>query len=379
MEHGRIVKNFVLIAFFLPWSVFAQGSIFRSQSIVQINREDTIRGNLLVTGRIIDLRGQTDDFFAASEQIRIDGMVTDDAFIAARNLNLNGTVHDMLMSASETITIDGLVEGDMFIAAREVRITSNAEIKGNVGIVAQNIYLEGGNIGGWFFGAGANMQLDGKVNKYARLYAGEITFGSNYVAGQGTTLKLEEEIDRGQLGNPPQNLDIIVEKDSFWEIVLFQLWLFFSLLVTGWVLLLLFQATADEMQRLAAQGIWRHTGIGAIAFIVIPVVIIILFVLLVTIPLGILLSLTYGLILFISYLLVALVLGNQIIRFFREEVTIPAHYAALVLGMIVIAILTNIPFVGGLFNILFILFGLGSIIYNFWTKRQAKTTTVENG
>lgn len=353
-------------------TVYSQGSMYQAREFIQVNKEDTVRNNFMAAGRSVEIDGYMDDIFISSEQLNINGTVNDDAMLAARNITLKGLINDMLLSVGETITIDGVIEGDMFIAGRQIRIGPNARIGGDAGMAAGTIHIsEGSTINGRLWAAGGELNMDGTVNGPVKLYSDNVTFGPNYAANGGTTLTSTEKINRNQLGEAPPNLIINIQEENFWGMALFQLWFFLSLLLTGWILILLFQSLAIEIQQFASQHFWRNTGIGVISFIIIPVAVILLFILVITVPLAILLSLAYGFALFISYLLVALVLGVLTIKYFKRDITTSVYYWGLLLGMVIIAVLTNIPYVGGIINLLFIFFGLGSVTYFMWTRRRA--------
>lgn len=345
----------------------AQGSTHWTGSNVRINTKDTLRGNNFMAGQLVEMMGVVDDdLFSASRQLILEGTVNDDAFLAGQVVSVRGRVGDMLVVAGETVIIDAAVGGDLFATGRKIQITENARITGNVAIAGETVIFEGGSINGWLRAAGGNLTINGTVNEFVELYTNEVTFGSRYDARYSTSITSTEQIHRENLGVMPENLNLFIEEPDVWGVVLFQLWFFLSLLITGLILIRIFQQSAIDMYKFATEHIWKNTGIGLIAFIIIPIVIIGLFILFLTIPLGVLLSLTYGLALFVSYLLVAMTLGVMSILYFKDEPTISTYYWGLVLGMIIVAILTNLPFIGWLFNVFFILFGLGSVVYYFW-------------
>jgi hypothetical protein len=152
-----------------------------------------------------------------------------------------------------------------------------------------------------------------------------------------------------------------------------QLWFYLSLLVTGLVLIWLFYDTAVDLSKFASEKYGRNTGWGLLSFVAIPVVIVLLAIFVITIPLSILMALTYGVALFISYLLVAMSLGVWSIIMIKggDEVNPASYYYGLALGIIYIAIITNLPFIGGLANVILLFFGLGSVVRYLWAMRQS--------
>jgi hypothetical protein len=78
----------------------------------------------------------------------------------------------------------------------------------------------------------------------------------------------------------------------------------------------------------------------------------------------------YGLGLFVSFLLVALTLGTRSIRFIKKEESFSDYVWGLALGMILIGVLTALPYAGPFINLILIFFGLGTLLSYFWNLRS---------
>ncbi|MGK7369087.1 MAG: hypothetical protein ACNS64_02635, partial [Candidatus Halalkalibacterium sp. M3_1C_030] len=211
------------------------------------------------------------------------------------------------------------------------------------------------------------------------LYSNDVTFGNNYSASFGTTITSDETIYRENLGVVPTDLTLTVERDPIIFIIGIKILFYLSVLITGLILLRIFQNTAIDIHRFATEKFWKNTGVGFIAFIGIPLAILLLMLPVITIPLSLILLLVYVLALFTGYLLVALTLGVMGIMYFRKEPEISTYYWGLALGMIIIAILTNLPFIGFILNAVLLFFGLGSLTYYIWMVSAGKKTGVKNG
>ncbi|MDX1636375.1 MAG: polymer-forming cytoskeletal protein [Balneolaceae bacterium] len=360
--------------------VFAQQSTYRADTIIRIQSGDTLQHNVMLTGESIEVMGYLDnDLFAASRNLLLNGEVADDAFMAGRIVSFSGYIGDMLVTAGETVVIDGIIEGDLFVAGQSVRIAEQAHIRGNAFVAGNDIRLEGATVEGTLRSAGGTLFLDGTINHSTAIYSNEVTFGESYRSRYGTTITSSEPLHRENLGMIPENLALRTEEFDIWSIVLFQVWLFLSLLVTGLVLIRLFQKTAIDMSKFATENFWKNTAWGVGTFFAVPITIMILSLLFVTIPLSILLVLSYGVALLISYLLVAISLGVLSIIFFRGEAEVSSYYWGLALGMVFIAILSNLPFIGFILNILLLFFGLGSLTNYLWqVTRSARGTSSGN-
>lgn len=363
----------------MPLALLAQGSIYKSGSLVQVPEADSIQKQLITAGETIEMSGWLgNDFLAAGRFMMLKGSVSDDAIMAGQQVIIDGEVGDLLMSAGETIIVNGQIKGDAFLAAREIRITEGARIEGNAVLGAGTIVLEG-SISGWLRAAGDELTLNGEVGQFTELYSNDITFGENYSASFGTTITSDETIYRENLGVIPSDLTLTVEEESIIFIIIFKILFYLSVLITGMILLRIFQKTAIDIHRFATEKFWKNTGVGFIAFIGIPLAVLLLMLPVLTIPLSFLLLLVYILALFTGYLLVALTLGVMGILYFKNEPEISTYYWGLAIGMIIIAILTNLPFIGFILNALLLFFGLGSLTYYIWMVSTGKKSGVKTG
>lgn len=362
---GAVLLSLMLIPMGLP----AQGSLYKSGTLVRVQPGDTVQSQMMAAGETVEISGLlANDLLSASKFIMLKGEVSDDALLMSQQVIIDGEVGDLLLSAAETIIINGTIRGDAFLAAREIQITESGRIEGNAAIAARSIKLEGGEISGWLRAAGAELQMNGTIGGYTEIYSDNVTFGENYRAKYGTTINSDEPLHRENLGVVPADLTLTTKDKPILFIIIVKLLFYLSILITGMILLRIFQETAIDIHRFSTEQFWKNTGVGFLTFLGVPIAIILLILPVVTIPLSFLLSLVYMLALFIGYLLVAMTLGVMGILYFQGEPKISTYYWGLALGMIIIAILTNLPFIGYLLNALFLFFGLGSLAFYIWMR-----------
>ena len=367
-------SGIVLLSLLLfPFLTLAQGSIYKSGSLVQVQEADSIQKQLIAAGETVEMSGWLgNDFLSAGRFMMLKGMVSDDAFIAGQQVIIDGEIGDLLVSAGETIIVNGVIRGDAFLGAREIRITEGARIEGNAVLGGATVVLEGAEIGGWLKAAGDELRLNGQIGEFTDLYSNYVTFGEEYVASLGTTITSEETVYRENLGVVPADLTLNVQEEPVVFIILSKIIFYLSVLITGMILLRIFQKTALDIHKFATEKFWKNTGVGLLTFIGVPLAVVLLLLPVLTIPLSILLLLVYLLALFIGYLLVALTLGVMAILYFRGEPKVSTYYWGLALGMIIIAILTNLPFIGFVLNAVLLFFGLGSLSYYIWLVSTGK-------
>jgi len=357
---SRAVLFTVLITVLSTDLLLAQ-SVYRTDGSVQVSESDTLSRQLFAAGEWIEIAGVLEnDLFAAGRQVSIDGTVMDDAFIAGESVTVNGFIGDMLATMAESLVLDGNVAGDVFAMGRVVRLNGKTTIGGNLFIGAQDVQIDGSEVSGNALLAANRVHLNSRFGGHVTIYGSNITFGPDYYSSKETKIVSSEPIYRDNLGEIPERLTIEVQRPPYLPVFLFQVWFYLSLLLTGIVLLLLFRKTAEDMQRFAVERFWKNTLTGLLLFLLVPIALLLLMVPLITIPLVALTGILYLVVLFTSYLFTAMVLGLQIILWFKKEATPPTYYFALALGLIVIAAMNNLPVLGPLFSIFLLFFGLGS-------------------
>lgn len=363
-----------LLIFLLPAALLAQGTTYKFDSTILVNESDTIATNVISAGQFIGILGHLDDdLFSASQSIAINGSVRDDALVAAADVTVKGVIGDMLVAAGETVTIDGEIGGDLFIAANEITLTPNAKIHGNVAMAGSEIIIEGGTIDGWLRASGNELKLNGEVRRYVVLFGDEFNFGQNYRSLASTSITAPHALDRKKMGAAPKDLTISVMKEAYWiegAGFLFNVWLYLSLLLTGCLLMVIFKQTTGDLYLFSKEHYLRNTGIGALLFVGIPVVIFVLCLLILTIPISFILMLLYGLALLLGFLLVSVTLGTSGIRYFKSDEAFTDYFGGLALGMVILLLLSVLPLFGWFFSLMLLLFGLGTLVTYFWRLRD---------
>ncbi|PWN06538.1 hypothetical protein [Rhodohalobacter mucosus] len=359
----RAALMLLLFSFFLTDALTAQGSRYEAGDVFRLAESDTASQQLIAAGEWIEIAGVAEnDLFAAGSSIAITGLIGDDAFLAGESVNLSGIIGDMLLSASETLVMDGSVRGDVFAAGDELRLTENSVINGKLFIAGNEVQITGATVAGRTRIAANRVRLDGVFRDHVVIYSNDVEFGPDYRPLGDTKVVSTEELYRENMGNIPEQLILDVKRPSALPMLLFQTGLYLSMLVTGVVLIFLFKPVTADLHRFATERFWKNTGIGFLLVILTPLLLTLLLFPVITIPLAILICTLFTVSLYLSYLAVAMMLGLQFIQWFSKKTTELTYYWSLALGLVLIAIINNVPFIGPAFSILLLFFGTGS----FW-------------
>lgn len=379
IEHFRALLTLLFFTVFLTYTdtLSAQGSRFEAGDVFRLSENDTVSHQLMAAGEWIEIAGFTEnDLFAAGSSITLRGMVGDDAFLAGETIHMSGIVNDMLLSASESLFMDGTVRGDMFAAGEELRLSENTVIDGKLFLAGNDIKISGATVNGRARIAANSVRLDGEFNDQVVIYSNDVVFGPDYRSPGDTKIVSNEELYRENLGHIPERLILDIKQPSLLPIVLFQAWFYLSMLLTGVVMIYLFKPVTGDLHRFATERFWKNTGIGFLLVILTPLLVVLLMFPVITIPLALLICTLFTISLYLSYLAVAMMLGLQFIQWFSKETTGMTYYWSLALGLILIAIINNLPFIGLFFSALLLFFGTGSF-WAFTVKKYYEPVTTD--
>jgi hypothetical protein len=214
-------------------------------------------------------------------------------------------------------------------------------------------------------------QLDAAVRSLRLTSNAEIAGDVNYYSRRQAEVEPGARIAGKLVHNPPPRLP----QPSPERIFVFFTGLGLFILLTGFASTLILgllslhylpkyhQAAADILRTRP----WASLGLGFVAAIVIPVVCAILFSIVLTIPIAVILAAAFGILLFWARIFVISRLGEAIMG--------PKKGWAFLLGLVLYYVIAFTPIVGWIFVVLVILSGLGAELLarkNFYLEARAR-------
>lgn len=318
----------------------------------------------LEAGKKID-----DTVFTAGQDVDIRGDVAKDLFAAGENVTVAGHVDGNLIAGGATVKVTGPVKGDLIVTGGTFILGSESHVLGDV----------------FFFGGTAELlgTVDGKVTAYA----GDVAVGSK-VGGdltvQADTLTLGDKASvggavKGTLGTALDDaakakvaggVTATVQTSAFSKTdvaqglraatVLAEIYKLLSLIATGLILLLLFPKRFEAIRAESMARVGASALSGLVALVFLPIVFMVSAVFFITLPLGFL-----ALALFAVLALVGSVAANLWVGDLLGKHSWPA-FSSLVVGAVVLALLTLVPFIGPFLVFVAWLVGFGSVLRLTW-------------
>jgi cytoskeletal protein CcmA (bactofilin family) len=258
----------------------------------------------------------------------------------------NDTPDDrIVLSGSVLVDRDEVVPGDVVVVDGDILIRGTVD--GDVVAVSGDVTIRG-KVGGDV------VAVDGlaTLGRAARV-SGDLTyFDKKPVVAPGAKVAGKvEKIDGGEIGDALKALA-------------FGIWIAFSvsLVLFGLILLLLAPKAAEAIARTAKARWGMAIGVGLGAFILLPIVAVLIALTVIGTPLGIILLATLVPLFAMAYVASALVVGRLILK--------GSKIPAFLLGILILCLLTLIPFAGGLIATLAIIFGLGLLFTTLFRARS---------
>jgi cytoskeletal protein CcmA (bactofilin family) len=374
----KLIKNISLVL--LAFGVFFIGALTvlaesRTGERVTVGEDEVINDDLFIAGADIEIEGVVNgDVYAAGQRIEVSGEINGDLIVGGETLIVTGIVRDDIRAAGETLTLEGATvdDGVMFFGGT-LALEEDTEINGSVMFYGGELTSEAHITRSLRAGADT-VEIGGEINGnvHAEVNRLEVQDGAvvdgniNYVSereavvGEGAVVNGEIERESPSRGNFGRGTE-----------PLFVLFSFLSMLVTGFVLFIFFarpiQATADIIRTRPL----RTLAVGALVMVAFVPAITILFISFVGIPLALIVLGLFIAAAYFSTLFVALTVGRLVIGLVRaDKVTIPNPYLSLFLGLLIIFILFQVPYLGFLVRLLVMLLGIGAFVYGVGRLRN---------
>ncbi|MBD3183065.1 hypothetical protein GF312_12290 [Candidatus Poribacteria bacterium] len=364
------------------------GSETRSGDLVEVKESEVIPGDLLTACKTLNMKGKVrGDLLAGGVYLNVGNSIGRDLTVGGYNIHSWSSVKENARLGGANIKIQGVINGDLLALGGNVEILG--EVKGDVITGGGKIRISG-NIHGSLEARCGEMLIDGSIGQNVDLTVARLRISPNAVVKGNLEYvsNRSAEIEKGafiagiverrsgkrsvmtfwdimaSLANRlPENPEKFREwrsKTPGWFRILLQVSPLVSLLIAGLVILILYERHVTMVANRIIAFPLKSFGMGLLFLACVPIGSIILCLTIIGIPIGIIALAAYIVFLFVSRIYVGLAIGREILeRITKHELRIIWQ---MILGILLIAILTAIPYIGWLIGIVFISFGLGGMI-----------------
>lgn len=334
-----------------------------------------------------------DDVYLFGETVAISGTVLGDAVIFANEAVIDGTVTGSLLVVAQTVSITGDVQGTIRGGANTIFFQGST---GRDLMMGANTISINGSIGQDYFGAANNSTVSGSVGRNIHTsmnrlvidstvggdinaYTSELIFGPNAKVDGAVTYTSETDatVDKqaviiGAMKrlDPPSKTMIASPGRSAWGFIRPIL----SLLAVALLMVLLFPVLTAGTARTIKAKPGLSVGYGALIVFVAPVAALILLITVIGIPISFLSMLLYMVLIYLTRVFAGYFLAQITLERFGKNLH-PVWTA--LFGVLVLALLIKIPYVGWLIHLTAVLFAAGAFILYMVGKKEETTALSE--
>jgi cytoskeletal protein CcmA (bactofilin family) len=323
-----------------------------------------IKGDYFAFGSLAEISGTVNgDVYAFAGQILIDGQVNGDVIAAGGRVRISGAVAQDVRVAGGHITITGNIGRNLTVAAGNVELASSAAVRGGLVGAGGNIDLSapvGGNsrvaAGTLILSNSIAGDVDAAVGTLRITSKADIRGNVNYWSDQEASISEGARIGgKVSRSTPPQRPELWPAVVAGWIFLLIVSLV--STLILGFLSIRFLPGFHSSTVTILKERPWMSLGIGFVSVIVIPVVCLLLLATVLALPLALILSAAFFILLYWARIFAISRIGEAILGRFRAA---PGRFSAFLVGLIVYYLLALIPVIGWLVIILVVLFGLGA-------------------
>lgn len=386
MKKKVFLAGFVLLFFAMVSSVGAATLVAGENITLPADTDDDVYiagGNLIVdhkvSGDVVAVGGQilissdvTGDVLTGGGSVSVTGAVGDDLRVGGGNVTITSAVKDDIIVGGGSLTIGrgSVIGGDLVVGGGSVIIDGTVE--GRTRIWGGNVIINGTLMGQVDIKADT-LVVNGTIGNTSTLVAQKFELGTkaqfqNDVTywRQGSELNFGTTVINGVVKYDPSLKPFErLSKQEHWLQGLVQLAFWMSIL-TGALLIALIIAGFSMVWKPAAekfaQAFWKHTGLGLLYFIFMPLVAVVAFLTVIGWPIGLLLLVAYLFSLYLAKVFAAVVIAAWLNQKYQKNWKRPLLALMAVAVFIVLKLLMFIPVIGWLALVIIVSAAFGSLL-----------------
>ena len=282
------------------------------------------------------------------------------------NETISEPVLGPLIALGGNVTVSAPVAGPAQLVGGNVRVASGAVISGDLSVAGGDVTMDG-SVGGRLRAAGGIVRIDGPVTGDASVAAGTLEIGPS-ARIQGKLTFRGAELRRDPAAQVAGEIERVEYHSRWHEHTTGDRFL------RGWfwtaglmVLAAILAAALPGVTNRMARELREHPAAtlisGILAFTAIPVAAVLLMVTIIGIPLALVALMAYGILLLVGYVWLAVVVGGMLLDRVKPQVAAVAAWRVLaaVVAVLVIALVAQVPYIGGLARLAALVLGIGMI------------------
>jgi anti-sigma factor RsiW len=350
---------------------------------IQVAAGEIHEGTLVAwSGRTVNVDGVVDgDLIVFTERLAVRGEVRGNILGFARDLEISGTVTGSVYLCSGHTAVSGSVGRDLYAMTEDFRLSTGARVERDSFVLASTAVLEG-SAGRDVLGAVDWMEVRGHVGRNVKIRGGRLALLDTARVGGDVRAELPggQEIEvaagaqvQGEVTSSVYSSRHGPRLERYRE-ARFWIWIAIELVAAFLFGMLLYLLVPGIFQgQLATTGrFFRSVGVGFLALAIAPLVIAVGACTLVGLPIAVVGAFLFVTALYVSGILVAALVGTALVH--PRDPGSHAFGLALLVGLTVVIVAIELPFLGAPVTVLIVLTGLGLLVErarHAWQARGA--------
>ena len=309
----------------------------------------TVRGDLYFAGRSLTITG------------RVDG----DVFGFGNEINMEGSVGLSLRGAAQSVRISGDLGRGLAAGAETVSVLPGGSVGGGIMMAGDRLSVAG-PVGGSVLAGGTRLELDAPIEGDFK-FTGETLFlgsGAAFAGDAHFTGPTEPEREPGAPNvewSEPEP-----EETSVWDEVMRVGTRWAMGLALGLVLVLLASGPLGAIAAVGGRPV-APLLLGLLLFAGLPFAALLLAITFIGLPVAFAVGALYLFLLYASRVVAAMVIGQAILGLASTKLQ---RIGRIALGLAILVLAVEVPFVGGIVGLLVMFFGLGAFGLWVWRSRR---------
>jgi cytoskeletal protein CcmA (bactofilin family) len=320
------------------------------------------------------------DLFAAGRRVTVNHAVGVDAAIAGGAVEINADIGQDLRVAATRVDIAGRVGGELLVAGRTVRIARTADIAGPLLVAGEEVVVAG-TLRKSMRAYANKILISGDIAGNVRLYAKEIVLMPGATVRGDLFYSSPQALPAEQLAGVEGKVrrdetpdSVKADRSESTAPGWFQPVLFFSLLVSGGLLAMVFPGAVQGTQATVLHHPLRSLLVGLVLLCAVPPIAVLFVLTVVGVPVGLGLLAMYPVIMMLGYLAVAFAVGRRLAAVMNQPGNAGRwrQLGYLALALVLLRLVALIPVLGML--VLFMAWTAGVGSWAIWLHERYRAT-----
>jgi cytoskeletal protein CcmA (bactofilin family) len=336
--------------------------------------EASIGDSRLTAGDVVVLEEPIDgNAFAAGSRVELRERVDRSAFLSGGTVTMAGSVGRNLYAAGGEVRIEGEVGGKARAAGGKIRVSPAARIVGSAAFAGDSIEVDGA-VGRRLRAFGDTIVINGRVGGDVEVAGENIRIGPDARIDGRVEYRSSRDIDVDPAAQVAGGVSELQQERRWLRKMGRAATIFggatisFGMVLLGVILILAMPRFSREAGATILQKPWQSAGLGVVMLLGVPFAIIVLLVTVIGIPLALLLVFGYVVLMLLGYLVAAIFVGDMVLERIGKAKADSAWWRVLFmfLALLAIAIVKQVPFIGGLAVTILFIAGIGAFTMRSW-------------